>query len=357
MSARTPQHMIIDITTASVVRVILVGALFAVLFILRDLLLVILTAVIVAAAVEPMTRWFMEYRVPRVPAVLVIYVLLGVILTGIFTFLILPLLSETSQFLSSMPQYVASIDLWGPLSDSLGGSDAVVQGLQQNVSLRDVVQGLNQTVSGVSGGAISTINSIFGGFFSFALIIVLSFYLCVQERGIARFLSLITPKQYEPYVLDLWKRSEKKIGLWFQGQLILVLLIGVLTYLGLLLLDVEHALLLAALAGLFELIPLFGPLLAAIPAIAVAFAAGGPTLALLVAGFYLIIQQFENQLIYPLVVNKVVGVSPIIVILALFAGGTLFGFLGVLLSVPLAAVAMEFLTDYEKRSAKEKSGK
>ena len=111
---------------------------------------------------------------------------------------------------------------------------------------------------------------------------------------------------------------------------------------------VEYALALAVLAGLFELIPLFGPILAAIPAIALAFLADGPTTALIVLAFYIVIQQFENQLIYPLVVKKVVGVPAIIVIVALIAGGTLAGFFGMLLSVPIAAILMELFTDMQK---------
>ncbi|MCI5108633.1 MAG: AI-2E family transporter, partial [Candidatus Pacebacteria bacterium] len=144
-------------------------------------------------------------------------------------------------------------------------------------------------------------------------------------------------------------RAEKKIGLWFQGQLLLVVIIAILTYLGLTLIGIEHSLLLAVLAGMFELIPLFGPILAGIPAVAIAFLTGGVTKALIVIALYLIIQQFENQLIYPLVVKKVVGVPAIIVILALIAGGTLAGFLGIILSVPIAAVLMELFVDLQKK--------
>ena len=101
-----------------------------------------------------------------------------------------------------------------------------------------------------------------------------------------------------------------------QGQVILALIIGVLVYLGLTILGVRYALLLAVLAGVFEIIPIFGPILAAIPAVLIGFIDGGASMALFVIGLYTIIQQFENQLIYPLVVRKVVGVPPLLVILA-----------------------------------------
>jgi len=113
-------------------------------------------------------------------------------------------------------------------------------------------------------------------------------------------------------------------------------------------LGVENALVLSVLAGLLEIIPYFGPILSAIPAILFGFADGGITMALLVLGLFVIIQQFENHLIYPLVVKKVVGVSPIIVILALIVGAKLAGFLGILLSVPVTSVVMEFIDDVQR---------
>ena len=136
-----------------------------------------------------------------------------------------------------------------------------------------------------------------------------------------------------------------------QGQILLAAIIAVLVYLGLLLVRVEHPLLLAVAAGMFEIIPLFGPILAAIPAILVAFTGGGMSQALIVAGLFVIVQQFENQLIYPLVVKKVVGVPPMISILALLIGGQLAGFLGIVISVPVAAVFMELINDLEKNKA------
>ncbi len=132
-----------------------------------------------------------------------------------------------------------------------------------------------------------------------------------------------------------------------QGQLVLAVIVGVLLYLGLSILGVEYALLLAVLAAVFELIPVFGQFLAAIPAIAVAFVGGGPSLALLVIGLYLVVQQFEAHLIYPVVVKKVVGVPPLLVILALLVGYELAGFLGILLSVPIAGAVQEFVTDID----------
>jgi len=193
---------------------------------------------------------------------------------------------------------------------------------------------------------------VFGGFLSLILIIVLSFYFAVQETGIDDFLRVITPVKHQEYVINLWKRSKNKIGKWMQGQLMLSLILTVLVFLGLTLLDVKYALLLAVIAGILDLIPIFGSILAAIPAIIIAFVNDGLTLALLVTGLYLIVNQFEANLIYPLVVKKVVGVPPLLVILALIIGFQVAGFLGIILSVPVAAALQEFVSDLQKDKAR-----
>lgn len=133
-----------------------------------------------------------------------------------------------------------------------------------------------------------------------------------------------------------------------QGQVLSSLIGGVLAYLGLLILGVPYAFLLALFTAAAMLVPIFGSFIAAFPAMMIGFSTEGATLALLVGGLYLIINQFEAHLIHPLVVNKVVGIPPLLVILALIVGAELAGFLGVLLAIPLAATLREFLTDYDK---------
>jgi predicted PurR-regulated permease PerM len=161
------------------------------------------------------------------------------------------------------------------------------------------------------------------------------------------FLRIVTPKPQQSYVLSLWRRAQEKIGLWMQGQLLLGIIMGVLVFLGLTILGVKHALVLAVVAAVFEIIPVFGPTLSAIPAVTIAFVDGGATLGFLTVALYVIAQQFENHLIYPLVVTRVVGVPPLLIILALICGGELAGFLGIILSVPIAATIQELARDIE----------
>ncbi|MDP2705250.1 MAG: AI-2E family transporter [Patescibacteria group bacterium] len=339
----------VHVDAGSVVKAIAILALAYVLFILRDLLLVILTAVVFASAVEPITKWFVGYRFPRLLAVILIYLGLAVSLTLTFYLLFVPVLNEASNALSSLSQYISTVNTDAPVvSSSFLDANPAIRQFSGSFSLKEIAQQINLVVSNVSGGIFNTISLVFGGLLSFLLILVLSFYLAVQEDGIPVFLNMVTPARHRSYVISLWRRAEKKIGLWMQGQLVLVVLVAVLIYLGLTLLGVEHALLLAILGGILEIIPLFGPVISSIPAILTAFSQDGWSLALIVMGLYIIIQQFENQLIYPLVVKKVVGVPSIVVILALIIGAKLGGFLGILLSVPLAAILLEFLNDLQR---------
>jgi len=371
MNKGEEKGFIINITAGSAMKAVLVvlGVFF--LFYIKDLVLVVLTAVVLASAIEPFILWCGRFRINRLISVIVSYVGLFIIFAGLFYLFIPSLLEDASNLLSSVPTQLESLDLWNPLgisSEKISTSQKVVQGLSDTVGtpslfslsagdtiktsgtgLGSLITNIKDILSNFSIGFVGSISTIFGGLFSFILIVVLSFYFAVQEDGVAKFLGFIAPVDKEEYIVGLWKRTQKKIGSWMQGQLLLALLVGVLVYLGLTILGVQNAILLAVLAGILEVIPLFGPIIASIPAILTAFGDGGVTMALLVIGLYIIIQQFENHLIYPLVVRKIVGVSPILVILALIIGAKFAGFLGVVLSVPVSVTLMEFLDDLQRR--------
>ncbi len=334
----------ISITTGTFVRGLLVLLGAWLVYFLFDLVLVILSSVVIASAVEPATRWFMKYRVPRVLGVLAVYFLAFVVIFGFLYLLAPPLFLETRSLIEGLPDQVEDLPLvevvegLGPLSGFVGVDTTIAEFFSE----------LRHGVEKFSTGALATATTLFGGLFSFVLILVISFYLAVQQRGIERFLSLVTPVSQEDYVIDLWHRSQVKIGQWMKGQLVLGLIVGVMVFLTLTLFQVPHALLLAVLAAFMELIPVFGPIIAAVPAVIIGFTQSVTT-GLIVIAIYVVIQQFENHLIYPLVVKKIVGVPPIIVIISLIIGAQLAGFLGILLSVPVATVLRELANDYQAR--------
>jgi len=340
----------ITISIGTIIKAIITIILIYTLFLIKDVVLVVISAVVLASALEPAIRWFQRRKFNRVFSAVSVYILTLFAIASIMIFFIPRVLDDASLYLNKLPNTISVNDLWSPIRDiGIWGDSTTIKDLGSDYSIKDLSNQFSQIISGSGEGFFKTAGAIFGGALSLILIIVLSFYLAVQEDGVRGFLEVMSPKRYRDYVVDLWKRSQSKIGLWMQGQLILAVMVGVLVFLGLMVLGVNHALLLAVLAAIFEIIPVFGPILSAIPAILVGTVDGGATGTLLVLGLYVLIHQFENHLLYPLVVRKVVGISPVIVILALIVGAKLAGFLGLLLSVPIATVIMELYSDIEKR--------
>lgn len=336
----------VSITSGSIITVFLFGILAALLWFLRDIVLIVLTAVVIASAMEPGIMALGRWRINRVFSVILIYLSVATVFFGVIFLFLPPLVADAVSFISRLPALLSSFSL----SEATNG---LLPDLSAQFASGDLLGSLSQNFSGATGGIINTVSTFFGGLTSFILIVVFSFYFSVQETGVDDFLRVVTPTEHQAYVLNLWKRSQDKIGKWMQGQLILGIIVGVLLYLGLTILGVPNALLLAVLAALFELIPVFGQILAAIPAVAIGFVDGGVTGMLLVAGLYMVVQQFEAHLIYPVVVKKVVGVPPLLVILSLIVGAKLAGFLGIVLSVPIAGAIQELVNDIDRRKTRD----
>ena len=312
------------------------------LYFMGDILAIVFFAVIVASSMEPLIRWFGQYKFPRILSVILIYLSLVAVATVLF-FLIVPVLSdELSGFSSSYSIFerkvIGEVKKIGILPFSSFLTDTI----------KDFISAPASYLAQTGGGIINFTTSVFGGVFSFLLLIVISFYLAAQEKGIESFLRMVTPLEYEPYIINLWERSQKKLGRWFRGQLLLGAIVGVLIFLGLTILGVNYALVLAIIAAIFEIIPIVGPILAAVPAVAVSFLQY-PQLSLFVIALYFAVQQIESHLIIPIVMQRAVGLSSLMVVLALLIGAKLGGILGILLSVPITTVLVEFINDIDKK--------
>jgi predicted PurR-regulated permease PerM len=343
----------ISITPGTIAIAILMGVGAYVLFLLKDLALLVLTAVVLSSAVEPGVTFFMRYKIPRIFSVIILYLLLITFLIAAAYLFVPPFLDEMSVLLTLLPQYLSTFSLPASLESAPIIGNSLEEGTASLIKYLSFFEGSFFVDTGQ--GVLKTLSALFGGVFSFLLTVLLSFYFSIQDTGVDDFLRIVTPVRHQTYVLSLWRRSQRKIGLWMQGQLILSVIIAILLYLGLTILGVPYAFLLAIFAGLAELVPVFGSIAAALPGVAVAFGVGGLPLTLIVAGLYLVVNQFQAHLIYPLVVKKIVGVPPLLVILALIAGGQLAGFLGVILSVPVAAAVQELVADLQKHRRQQAS--
>ncbi len=343
----TSREIHINLNTGTIVRFFLIAVLLVAFYYISDVLLVIVAAIVIASAIEPAIRRLKRRNIHRVISVVVMYIVMAAILVGILIFFVPMVINDTVDFLGGLPQTISLERLWSPIRD-IGVSSDVMSTAANTISVSDFVNSLRTFIVGTSAGVFQTASFIFGGVLGFILIVVLSFYLAVQEDGVGDFLRIISPVKHHDYIIDLWARSQRKIALWLQGQVILGIVVGVLVYLVLMIVGIPHALTLALLAAIFEIIPVFGPIISSIPAIMLAFSERGLGTGFLLIGLYLIIYQFESQLFYPLVVKKIVGISPIVVILALVIGAKLAGVLGALIAVPLSAAFMEYIHDIEK---------
>lgn len=333
----------VHISTATMIRFFAIILSLVAIYFIRDIIASLLFAVIIASALEPAINWLKARRIPRIFGVLIIY--MGITFGFFFLiYLVFPLILEDLRSVATLyptlqNQALTEINRTGVLSFfPLLSSD----------TLKSVFDLPSEYIGKLGNGAFSVLASAFGGLFSFILVVVFSFYLAAQEKGIESFLRMVTPLSRESYIIDLWRRSQQKLGRWFQAQLLLGALVGVFIFFGLTLLGVPHPLLFALLSALFEIIPVVGPILAAVPAVGAAFLVS-PLLGISALVLYVVVQQTESHVIVPLVMRKAIGLSPLIVVLALLVGAKIGGIFGILLAVPLATIFVELLNDWDKK--------
>jgi len=336
------EHFHIDVNTGTLIKFVLVVIFFAFLYVLKDVFIIFFFAIIIASAISPFTNWLESKGFPRLLGVLFLFLtVIGLI--GFVLSLIVPFVSQdVTQLLSTLPETISK------LSSSLErAQEGAPQYLDFVSEIQNILEIFSTYLQQSAQSAVGLIVSIFGGVVSFVAILVISFYLSVTKDGIQNFLDSIVPEKYEQYVKGLWKRAEIKMGRWIQGQFILGLVMGLVIYVGLSLMGVKYALVLALLAAVLEIVPIVGPVLAAIPSVFLALLQS-PALGLWVILFYILAQQIENNLLVPLVLGKTVGLNPVVVIIALLVGQQLAGISGMILAVPLATILVEILDDFAK---------
>jgi predicted PurR-regulated permease PerM len=341
-------HSHVHITTGTIFRSLLLVVFFVLLYILKDVIIIFLFAIIIASGVTPFSNWLDSKKFPRLFGVLGLYLVLFGLVTFVLSLVVPYIATEISQLSTTLPSVVERV------STSL---ENVQQGSPEYLDFISEIQNILDTFSVYlqqsSQSVISIVISIFGGVMSFVAIIVVSFYLSVMKGGIENFIESVIPAKHEGYAKDLWKRSENKVGRWIQGQLLLALIVGLTVYIGLSLMGVKFALIMGILAMLLEIVPIVGPVLAAIPAVLLAFLQD-PGLGLWVVIFYVAVQQLENHILVPIVLGKTTGLNPVVVIMALLVGNQIAGISGMILSVPIATVIVEMLEDLAKHKEEEK---
>ncbi|MDD5032188.1 MAG: AI-2E family transporter [Patescibacteria group bacterium] len=337
----------INISTATILKAILIILALYFFYLVRDILIIIFISLILSSALDPWVDWMHKRKIPRGIGIILIYFVLLIIVASAFYLIIPPIISQVKELSVTFPHYLEKV---------ISGVSALKEYAYEHGVLDNIkasLGALSSNLEGAAGGIFSTVSGIVGGIVSFFLILVMTFYMVVEESAMKKIIWSVAPAEYQPYIMQLTSRMQAKIGLWLRGQLILSLIIFTLTFLGLYILGVKYALTLAFIAGLTEFIPYLGPILASIPAIFLAFAQS-PMLALFTLGLYYIIQLMENHIIVPKLMQKVVGLNPIVSIVVLLVGFQIAGVIGAILSLPVATAIGVFLKDlFEGRKAGE----
>ena len=338
MAKQKPQEITVKISPSIIVAVLLFGIALWLVSQLRTVLFMLFIAYIISVGLNKPIRKIQEkFHWQRLASTLLVYALFVLIAGAFLAFIVPPLIGEFSSMLNSLTlptelnallnNFELNLQDLGKINDQLGGSLTTV---------------------------VEAIGSTFSTFFLLITTLAMSLYMSIDKNDAVRDLNWLThdPKKVEQ-VSDFVDQVNLQLGNWIVGESILMLIVGGITFVGVMILGVPYPLPLALLAGLLEVIPNVGPTVSAIPAIILAaINLGWPgTIATLV--LYIVIQQLENNLIVPRVMKKNVDVNGLTSILCILIGGSLFGVVGALLAVPLFIVLRTIFEVWRKYTPKK----
>jgi predicted PurR-regulated permease PerM len=310
----------------------------------RNVLLLMLMAVILAAGLQPFIAWLRGHvPIGRGPTILLVYGIFLAIVVGMVLVVVPAALAQLDRTIASLPPFFERAREWAAtlrppaISRTVA---ALIDAAARTLKPPDATPTTGQVVQvGLTlAEALTTV---------LTLLTVVYFWLTEHAR-LQRYVLAFVPQDRRRRARDVWNASETRLGMWVRGELILMSSIGVATGVAYTLLGLPSALLLGLLAALAEAVPIVGPLLGAIPAVLVA-ATISPQLALAVAGVYLVLQLIEGNVLVPLVMRNTTGISPFLVIISVLIGGSVGGFVGALLAVPIAAAGEVLIEGLQSR--------
>jgi len=329
----------INISTTTILRTILIIIGIILLYFIRDILLMIFTALVLAAALDRPIDKLQKHKVSRTLSTIFIYLILFFILVLALYLILPPLALEIKGLALNYPVYLENLIKWSQ-------KPALI-------NLGELLKNLSDHLARSSQALFGTIINIFGGFISFLTIFFVALFLNIQEKGVKKFIYYLTPDEHRVYVLTLFDRIQQKISSWLWSRILIAFIVGGLVFLGLYLLGIKYALTLGVLAGLLNFIPYLGSIIAAIPAILLALIES-PFLALAVVALYLFINSvIETFFLSPLLMGKITGLNPVLLILVVLIGAKLAGILGIILAVPTAVIISVLIEEYIRNKKKQ----
>lgn len=311
----------IDISHKTIIFTVALLILLWIIYLILDVILLLFLSFIFVSALAPLVDRLTKWKIPRPLAILAIFILILATLSGLVAVGLTPLINQTSNLAQRLADTVTSL-------------------LQTNLIDQTIIR---QEFADISRRIVNFILGFFENLVAFVTVLVLTFYFLLGKEKLQDFALSFSPRRQEQIKKSIGK-IEEKLGAWLRGQIVLSVFVGVLYYIGLKILGIDYALPLAILGALLEIVPIIGPIIAAVPAVLIGLTVS-PLLAILVAGLYLAIQQIESHVVVPQVMGRAVGLNPILVILAVTVGARLLGIGGALLAVPIAVVIQVILQE------------
>jgi len=309
--------------------------LFILMVTLKDVLLIFFTSLILAIAMDQVISRFEGPKLSRTLAAALIYLCVLLAAVAILIITIPPLFDEVRNFLVEYPVYSDALEL---------ESEIEIQAVATEFS--PWVRNLSESLTGSPAAVFNTLLKTFNNFAHFIAIFFVAFFMTIQPNGVRSFFEPFVPKQHQKTVSRFWDKMQERIGGWLWGKTICSLIVGATTTVGLFVLGVPYALILGVLAAFMNFIPFAGPIIAAIPAIALGFSSS-VILGVVVALYYFVVNNiFETFILEPFFMRKAVEISPAFLILAIIAGGYLGGVLGIILAIPTAAIIYLVISDW-----------
>jgi len=332
----------LDITWMSIVKILIAGFVLYVLFLARDIVIWFFFALIVSLLLEPVISFLRKFRIPKVIAVLAVYMFIFFVI-GFLVYLSAPILiNETKQLSANIPDYFEQLN---PVLKNLG--------FEVSKNFDEFTGSLIGALSAGSDNIFKAVSVFFGGVASAILIFTFAFYISLEDKGVENVLVLLAPKKYEEYILSIFHRAQFKVAGWFGARILACIFVAVASFVVFFLFGVKYAFILSLISGILTFIPFIGPLITAIIVLLFIGASNSWFVALYIVVALAIIQQIENSIITPLLMKRIINLPPVLVLVSLLIGSILFGILGMIFLVPVFGIIYEFLGEFLMRKKLE----
>lgn len=306
-----------------------------------DILAIIFIALIIATALNPLVNYFESKKMPRLLGTILTYLIVLFVLALIVLIVAPPIANQIKLFYNALPSYInkfnPTYEFLSKRSTEVGLTEAIKSSLSKFV----------EQFGNVAASAFQTTKGIVYAFTAILTIVIVSFYSVLGGKKIKKAVLELFPARKRKLYQEIFSGIVAKLGAWTRGQIILSLSVGILITIVLYFMRMPYVLALGLIAAVFEIIPVIGPIVAAIPAVLIALTIS-PWLALGVIIAFIVVQQIENNILVPKIMGSAVGVPPLFAIIAVLVGGKLAGILGILVAIPLLASIVVVLKEIEE---------